>query len=120
MIIQGVLIGQLTKRFRENWLIITGLWVMAGALLAWAFTAKLWLLLVVILPLALAGGVLNTVLQSAISKSVHRDEVGGILGISGSLEALPASSRLRSVGYCCRAWAYGRLACSVQCSWAGR
>ena len=88
VIVQGVLIGRLTKRFRENWLIITGLWVMAAALLAWAFTAKLWVLLVVILPLGMAGGVLNTVLQSAISKSVHRDEIGGILGIAGSLEAL--------------------------------
>jgi DHA1 family tetracycline resistance protein-like MFS transporter len=87
VIVQGVLIGRLTKRFSENWLIITGLWVMAAALLGWAFTAQLWLLLVVILPLGLAGGVLNTVIQSAISKSVHRDEVGGILGISGSLEA---------------------------------
>jgi len=87
VIVQGVLIGQLTKRFRENWLIITGLWVMALALLAWGFTTQLWMLLVVILPLGLAGGVLNTVLQSAISKSVHRDEVGGILGIAGSLEA---------------------------------
>lgn len=88
VIVQGVLIGQLTKRFRENWLIITGLWIMAAALLAWAFTTQLWVLLVVILPLGLAGGVLNTVLQSAISKSVHRDEVGGILGVAGSLEAL--------------------------------
>ena len=87
VIVQGVLIGRLTKRFRENWLIITGLWVMALALLAWGFTTRLWLLLIVILPLGLAGGVLNTVLQSAISKSVNRDEVGGILGIAGSLEA---------------------------------
>jgi DHA1 family tetracycline resistance protein-like MFS transporter len=87
VIVQGALIGQLTKRFRENWLIITGLWVMAVALLAWGFTSQLWMLLIVILPLGLAGGVLNTVLQSAISKSVHRDEVGGILGIAGSLEA---------------------------------
>jgi MFS family permease len=45
-------------------------------------------LLVVILPLALSGGVLNTVIQSSISKSVSRDEIGGILGISTSLEAL--------------------------------
>lgn len=87
VIVQGALIGQLTKRFRENWLIITGLWVMALALFAWGFTTQLWVLLVVILPLGLAGGVLNTVLQSAISKSVHRDEIGGILGIAGSLEA---------------------------------
>ncbi len=88
MITQAGLIGALTRRFRENWLIITGLWLMTLALLAWAFTSQLWLLMIVMLPLALSGGVLNTVIQSAISKSVGRDEVGGILGISASLEAL--------------------------------
>ncbi len=88
VVVQGGLIGLLTRRFRENWLIITGLWLMTGALLAWAFTANLWLLLVVMLPLSLSGGVLNTVIQSAISKSVSREEVGGILGITASLEAV--------------------------------
>jgi DHA1 family tetracycline resistance protein-like MFS transporter len=87
VIVQGGLIGVLTRRFRESWLIITGLWLMTGALFAWAFTANLWLLLVVLLPLALSGGVLNTVIQSAISKSVSREDVGGMLGISASLEA---------------------------------
>jgi DHA1 family tetracycline resistance protein-like MFS transporter len=88
VVVQGGLIGVMTHRFRENWLIITGLWLMAGALLAWAFTANLWMLLVVMLPLALSGGVLNTVIQSAISKSVSREEVGGMLGIAASLEAV--------------------------------
>ena len=88
VITQAGLIGMLTRRFRENWLIITGLWVMAGSLLAWAFTDQIWLLLVVMLPLALSGGVLNTVLQSAVTKSVSQEEVGGILGIAGSLEAI--------------------------------
>ena len=88
VIVQGGLIGILTRRFRENWLLITGLWLMTGSLLAWAFTANLWLLLVVLLPLALSGGVLNTVIQSAISKSVSREEVGGMLGISASLESI--------------------------------
>jgi DHA1 family tetracycline resistance protein-like MFS transporter len=88
VITQAGLIGALTRRFRETWLMITGLWLMTLALLAWAFTSQLWLLLIVMLPLALSGGVLNTVIQSRISKSVGRDEVGGILGISASLEAL--------------------------------
>jgi DHA1 family tetracycline resistance protein-like MFS transporter len=88
VITQAGLIGVLTRRFRENWLIITGLWVMTMALFAWSFTSQLWLLLIVMLPLALSGGVLNTVIQSSISKSVGRDEVGGVLGISASLEAL--------------------------------
>jgi DHA1 family tetracycline resistance protein-like MFS transporter len=55
---------------------------------AWAFTAQLWLLLVMILPLRHSGGVLNTVLQSAIRKSVSRDEIGGTLGIAGSRAAI--------------------------------
>jgi DHA1 family tetracycline resistance protein-like MFS transporter len=87
VIVQGGLIGLLTRRYRENVLIITGLWVMSAAMLAWAFTSSLWLLLIVLAPLAISGGVLNTVIQSAISKSVNREEVGGMLGISSSLEA---------------------------------
>ncbi len=87
VIVQGGLIGLLTKRFRENWLIITALWLMGGGLLAWAFTSTLPVLLVVLLPIALSGGVLNTVIQSAITKSVSREEVGGMLGIAASLEA---------------------------------
>ena len=87
VITQAGLIGALTRRFGENLLIITGLWLMTLALLAWAFTSQLWLLLIVMLPLSLSGGVLNTVIQSSISKSVGRDEVGGILGVSASLEA---------------------------------
>jgi DHA1 family tetracycline resistance protein-like MFS transporter len=88
VITQAGLIGLLTRRFRENVLIITGLWIMALSLLAWAFTANLWLLLVILFPLALSGGVLNTVIQSSISKTVSREEVGGILGIATALEAI--------------------------------
>ncbi len=88
VIVQAGLIGRLTRRFRENWLIMTGLWVMTGALLAWAFTTRLIGLVIVILPLAMAGGVLNTVIQSALTKSVSREEVGGLLGIATSLESL--------------------------------
>jgi DHA1 family tetracycline resistance protein-like MFS transporter len=43
---------------------------------------------VVLLPLVLAGGVLNTFIQSALTKSVERQEVGGILDIITSLEAV--------------------------------
>jgi MFS transporter, DHA1 family, tetracycline resistance protein len=88
VVTQAGLIGFLTRRFRENTLMITALWVMTGALLAWAFTSQLWLLVVLILPLAIAGGVSNTIIQSATTKSVSRLEVGGILGITASLEAV--------------------------------
>jgi DHA1 family tetracycline resistance protein-like MFS transporter len=88
VVVQGGLIGPLTRRFRETALMVTGLWVMTGALFAWAFTDKLWQIIILILPLAVAGGVLNTVIQSSLTKSVTHQEVGGILGITGSLEAV--------------------------------
>ncbi|GAB4470444.1 MAG: tetracycline resistance MFS efflux pump [Anaerolineales bacterium] len=88
VITQGGLIGLLTRRFRENALLISALWIMGGALLGWAFTRNLTTLLILLLPLAISGGILNTVIQSAISKSVSREEVGGILGLAASLEAI--------------------------------
>ncbi len=88
VITQGGLIGVLTRRFRENALLISALWVMGGSLLGWAFTRNLSALLVLLLPLAVSGGILNTVIQSAISKAVSREEVGGILGLAASLEAM--------------------------------
>jgi DHA1 family tetracycline resistance protein-like MFS transporter len=88
VVTQAGLIGFLTRHFRENTLMITALWVMTGALFAWAFTSQLWFLVVLILPLAIAGGVSNTIIQSATTKSVPRLEVGGILGITTSLEAV--------------------------------
>ncbi len=87
VVTQVGLIAPLTKRYRENVLIITGLWIMGLSLLGWAFTRELIPLLIVLLPMSLSGGVLNTVIQSSISKSVSREEVGGMLGIASSLEA---------------------------------
>ncbi|MFN3309175.1 MAG: MFS transporter [Anaerolineales bacterium] len=88
VITQGGLIGILTRRFRENALLISALWVMGAALLGWAFTRNLVTLLILLMPLAISGGVLNTIIQSAISKAVSREEVGGILGLAASLEAM--------------------------------
>lgn len=87
VLVQIGLIGPLTRRFRENALLISGLWVMMAAVLFWAFSTNLILLLVVLIPLAFSGGVLNTVINSAISKSVSEEEVGGTLGLASALEA---------------------------------
>ena len=46
------------------------------------------LLLVVLTPLSFSSGVLNTVINSSITKSVYPEEVGGALGISSSVESL--------------------------------
>jgi DHA1 family tetracycline resistance protein-like MFS transporter len=88
VLVQGFAIGRLTARFREPRLIFSAVTLMVFVLLAWAFVPNVPLLLVVLAPLALASGVLNTVVNSAITKSVYHEEVGGALGLSSSLDSL--------------------------------
>lgn len=88
VIVQGFAIGRLTARFSDARLIFGAALLMVPALLAWAFAPNVPLLLAVLAPLALAGGVLNTVITSAITKSVYPEEIGGALGFSASLESL--------------------------------
>jgi DHA1 family tetracycline resistance protein-like MFS transporter len=85
---QGVLIGRLTNRFSENALILVATITMAAALLGWALAPSVPALLVIMAPIAISGGILNTVINSAITKSVSPVEIGGMLGISTSMEAL--------------------------------
>jgi len=88
VLVQGVGIGLLTKRFKENTIIITSLGVMSLGFIGWALTRNLPIMLLVILPLAGSGWVLNTIITSAITKAVEPDEIGGMLGISTSIESI--------------------------------
>ncbi len=88
VIVQGFLIGKLTARFSDRSLIFFSTILMAVGLFGWAFSPSVLSLLIDLVPIALAGGVLNTVINSALSKSVSPVEVGGTLGLSASLESL--------------------------------
>jgi DHA1 family tetracycline resistance protein-like MFS transporter len=88
VITQGFFIGRLTKRFSENTLILSCTAIMAVSLLGWALAPSVALLLVIMAPTAISGGVLNTVINSAATKSVAPIEIGGILGLSASIESL--------------------------------
>ena len=88
VLVQGVGIGWLTARFSESMLIIQAVALMSVSLLAWAFVPSVPLLLLVLIPLAVTNGTLNTVLRSALSKSVSAQEIGGIMGFSTSVESL--------------------------------
>jgi len=87
VLVQGVGVGRLSKRYSDTQLIFSGTIVMGLALLGWAFTPNVWVLLVLLLPLAMSGGVLNTVLSSALTKSVYPEEIGGTLGLAASVES---------------------------------
>jgi len=86
--VQGFLVGRLTNRYSEANLIFISTVILTFTFFAWALVSSLILLLIVLAPLAFAGGVLNTVLNSSLSKSVYSEEVGGTLGLSASLESL--------------------------------
>jgi DHA1 family tetracycline resistance protein-like MFS transporter len=88
VVVQGGAIGWLTRRYSEKQLIFTSTIVMTLALAAWAFAPNLWTLLVVLAPLSAATGTLNTVLNSALTRSVYPEEVGGTLGLAASIESL--------------------------------
>lgn len=87
VLVQGGLVGRLSQRFRDDVLIFASVGIMALSLLGWALTPSVTVLLIVLAPTALSGGVLNTVLSSALTKAVQPQEIGGILGLSTSIES---------------------------------
>jgi hypothetical protein len=88
VLVQGVGIRLLTKRFTDNTIIISSLWLMFLGLVGWSLTSNLPILLLVILPLAGGAWTLNTIITSAITKAVDHEEIGGTLGISAALESI--------------------------------
>jgi DHA1 family tetracycline resistance protein-like MFS transporter len=113
---QGFLVGRLTARFREDVLITFSVALMAVSLLGWALAPSVFWLLVVLTPTALSGGTLNTLLSSMLTKAVTPQEVGGILGLSASVESstriiapLLGSALLERVG----AWSPGAFGAIV-------
>lgn len=86
--VQGGGVGLLTVRFTDKQLIFWGTIVLGLSLLAWAFTPSVWVLLVVLAPLSAAGGMLNAVSNSALTKSVYPEEVGGTLGLAAAIASL--------------------------------
>jgi MFS family permease len=88
VLVQGVGVGWLSARYAERSIIFAARVVMGAALLGWAFVPSVGALLIVLTPLAASGGTLNTVINSALTKAVYAEEVGGVLGLSASLESL--------------------------------
>jgi DHA1 family tetracycline resistance protein-like MFS transporter len=88
VITQGFLVGRISGKVREDLLIVASILTMTVCLAAWAFAPSVPVLLIVLAPMSLSGGLLNTVLSSTLTKAVAPHEIGGILGISASIESL--------------------------------
>jgi DHA1 family tetracycline resistance protein-like MFS transporter len=87
VITQGFLVGRITGRVREDVLITACVGLMGLSLAGWALASSVLALLLIMIPTAFSGGLLNTLLSSTLTKAVDAEETGGILGLSASIES---------------------------------
>lgn len=87
VIMQGGLIGPLAARFKESNLIVTFLGFALIGIIGWAIVPTVPTLLIAMFPLAIGAGSFNAIINSAISKAVKPEEVGGMLGFGAGLES---------------------------------
>jgi DHA1 family tetracycline resistance protein-like MFS transporter len=88
VVVQGVLLGRLSRRFGEVRLVIAGAAAITLGLLGLPLVHSIAVLLVVNLLLASGMGLLNPAMNSLISRQAEIDEQGGILGVSQSASSL--------------------------------
>jgi DHA1 family tetracycline resistance protein-like MFS transporter len=88
VVVQGALIGRLSRRFGEARLVAAGSTLIALGLIGLPFALSLPRLMIVNTLLPLGMGLLNPSLTSLISKEAGADERGGVLGVSQSASSL--------------------------------
>jgi DHA1 family tetracycline resistance protein-like MFS transporter len=87
VITQLVVVGRVSDRFADQKIILFSTVIIGVSFLAWAFSPNIIFLMVTLLPIAMAAGILNTIINTALTKAVPPMEFGGILGLSASLES---------------------------------
>ncbi|OFX23036.1 MAG: tetracycline resistance MFS efflux pump [Anaeromyxobacter sp. RBG_16_69_14] len=87
-VVQGGLIGPLTRRFGEQALLVAGLILQAVGLAAVPYAGNMAGLLGACLPLAFGSGLSTPALSSLLSRSARDEDQGGTLGIGQSAAAL--------------------------------
>ena len=87
-VVQGGLIGPLTRRFGERALLVVGLIAQCVGLAALPLADGMAGLLAACVPLAFGSGLTTPALTSLISRSAAADDQGGTLGIGQSAAAL--------------------------------
>src|SRR6185295_6734229 len=87
-IMQGGLIGQLTQRIEEPYLVAVGALLLAFGLGATPFTPPVAPLLLALGAVAFGQGISSPVLSSLMSMASGTHEQGGVLGVSQSVGSL--------------------------------
>jgi multidrug resistance protein len=88
VVVQGGLIGPLTRRFGEQRLLVAGLLLQAAGLVALPYAGGMLGLYLACLPLAAGNGLTNPALTALLSRSARAEDQGGTLGIGQSAAAL--------------------------------
>ncbi len=88
VIVQGFAVGKLAERYNDKTMLLMSSVMMSVSLVAWGLSFSVPILLIVLIPISIAGGIFNTVINSALTKAADRQESGSILGIGASLESL--------------------------------
>lgn len=88
VVVQGGLIGPLTRRFGEKPLLVAGLALQAVGLAAIPYAGGLAGLLAACVPLSVGSGLGTPSLSSILSRSARAEDQGGTLGIGQSAAAL--------------------------------
>jgi DHA1 family tetracycline resistance protein-like MFS transporter len=104
VVVQGGLIGRLTRRFGERRLLVAGLALQAASFAVLPFLSTLGGLLAVLVPLSLGSGLTSPSLAAILSRMAHADEQGGTMGIGESASALG-----RILGPESGTWSYAQL-----------
>ena len=87
-VMQGGLIGPLTRRFGEEWLMQSGFALIALGLLLLPFAGTLPPLIVAVTGLSIGMGAMQPSLNSLISRRAGADEQGEVMGIAQSVGSL--------------------------------
>ncbi len=87
-VVQGGLVGRLSKRFGEPRLIVAGTVLSAASLVWLPSLAGRAPLLGILAVLALGQGIAHPSLTSLVSKLARQDEVGGLMGVQQGLASL--------------------------------
>ena len=87
-LMQGVLIGPLTRRFGEQCLLLTGLALIAAGLLLLSVSSDVPRLIAAVTLLAIGNGGATPALNSLISRSADSEEQGEVLGVTQSAGSL--------------------------------
>lgn len=85
VIIQLLVIRRLTERFSDDGILLASTAIAGAALVAWGFTPSVWALVALMPALSFGLAVSNTIMTSALTKAVSRDDLGSILGLQTSI-----------------------------------